>query len=255
MKRKLILFLATITITSILFSGCRNKETETTTVVSESVEEVELTEHEEIELVEEENLDEINEEASYSADIIVEGEIVQGTALTQAEIDELKATAPTDFAKENVEIYESIAKNGGWDDGYGNVYTRVVGKPDASWRRMTDEEAEAILAKGEEAEGYYEAEVELEDKEFYGLDYAHKTVYFDYYAYVEDVLKPAFEARKAEVLRDCEESLKKILEDPEHYIRLCESFGPTLLPKWAVEQLEIWDSFSDELKETIYLVD
>lgn len=119
-------------------------------------------------------------------DVEVEGEIVEGTALTQEEIDELKATAETDLAKENVEIYETIINGGTYTGSYGGVYDKVVGKPDNSWRRMTDAEAQAILDQGKDAEGYYAAEAELEGKNWFYMDGKTGTVYYDYYAWLEN---------------------------------------------------------------------
>ena len=78
-----------------------------------------------------------------------EPEIIEETTLSQAEIDELKANAPTDTARENAEIYEAIINKGKWTSDSDTIYTTAVGKPDSSWRRMTDEEAQAISAKGE----------------------------------------------------------------------------------------------------------
>ena len=50
---------------------------------------------------------------------------------------------------------------------------------------MTDEEVEAILAKGESAEGYYAARAEVQDREFYILDSVNQTIWFDCYAWIE----------------------------------------------------------------------
>lgn len=83
-----------------------------------------------------------------SESIELPGDIVEGTALTQEEIDELKATATTDMAKRGVDAYESITQTGSWTNSQGAVATEVVGKPgDTSWRQMTDEEAQAALDK------------------------------------------------------------------------------------------------------------
>ena len=75
-------------------------------------------------------------------------EVVEHTALTQEEIDELKANATTDMAKRGIDAYESITNTGSWKTSGGGVATEVVGKPgDTSWRQMTDEEAQAALDK------------------------------------------------------------------------------------------------------------
>ena len=188
------IILLTLTLSLPLFGCGKKEEPVAPPVTEETVEEIEPTEPVEEATDQQDGLNEgtvidrgdtTTVDSGSGSDIKVDGDLVEGTTLTQEEIDELKASAPTDFAKENVEIYEAITKNGGWDDGYGNVYTKVVGKPDGSWRRMTDEEAKAILAKGESAEGYYTAKAELQDKEFYVEDYANKTIWFDYYAWLE----------------------------------------------------------------------
>ena len=106
MKRKLILFLATITATALLFTGCGNKETETPSVAEEIIEEIEATEPEETEVVEEKNLDETN--IQVGSDVETDEELVEETVLTQEEIDELKATAPPFFGQLAVEHYETI---------------------------------------------------------------------------------------------------------------------------------------------------
>lgn len=253
-KKALLSLLVTIIATSILFSGCGNKKTETTPVTEETVAEVEPTKPEDVEPVEEEHLDETNQEASYSTDIIIDGEIVEGTALTQAEIDELKATAPTDDAKYNVERYEAIINNGSFTNKAGNTYTKVVGKPDGSWRRMTDEEAEAIIAKGESAEGYYAAEAELNWASWYWNEPTTNTIYFDYYFYLEEIARPAIEKQQEEELEECRVQLEKMLEDPEPFIEFSEGTGNSkmYMPK-EVEQLEIWDTLPEEIKAIIEL--
>lgn len=92
-----------------------------------------------------------------SEDIELPGEIVDGTALTQEEIDQLKANATTDMAKRGVEGYEAIINNGSWE--HGGTVNEVVGKPgDTSWRQMTDEEARAYM---EEKPGSVVGEAEL----------------------------------------------------------------------------------------------
>lgn len=82
-----------------------------------------------------------------SEDIELPGEIVEGTALTQEELDALVASAPTDAYKKNLEAYQEIMETGSWEvPGQGGqaIITEVVGKPgDTSWRQMTDEEAQA----------------------------------------------------------------------------------------------------------------
>ena len=76
-----------------------------------------------------------------------QSEFVDGTALTQEEIDELKKNA-TDNQKIGFEAYEALSKGESYTDSYGYDIKEVVGKPgDTSWRQMTDEEAQAALDK------------------------------------------------------------------------------------------------------------
>ena len=96
-----------------------------------------------------------------SEDIELPGEIVEGTALTQEEIDQLKASAG-DAYKGRIEGYQQIVEEGSWEvPGQGGlaIITEVVGKPgDTSWRQMTDEEARAYM---EEKPGSAIGEAEL----------------------------------------------------------------------------------------------
>ena len=68
-------------------------------------------------------------ESGSGSNVEVEGEIVEGTALTQEEIDEFKSSAETDIQKENIEIYEIITSGGTWIDGNGTPYDKIVGTP------------------------------------------------------------------------------------------------------------------------------
>ena len=180
MKNKLLVISF---LTVLMFTGCGKKDAEPVEE-TEPVEEVEITEPEETIAVE--------EEIQQQEDVEVEGEVVGGSTLTQEEIEELKASAPSNIAKENVEIYEKIINGGAWTDNSGYAWDKVVGKPDNSWRRMTDAEAQAIIAQGEDAEGYYAAEAELEGKNWFCMDGKTGTIYFDYYAWLDsDASKPA----------------------------------------------------------------
>lgn len=60
-------------------------------------------------------------------DVEVEGEIVEGTALTQEEIDELKASGDSSFQMA-LDAYEAITSGGTYTLG-GTTYTKVVGTP------------------------------------------------------------------------------------------------------------------------------
>ena len=186
--------LSLILVTALLFTGCGKKDTEA--VVSEVVEEIEeaepVDETEPVEEVETAEPTEVNngEYNGAGEDVEVEGEIVEGTALTQEEIEELKASATTSNEKLYIDIYEQITQNGSYTDEYGTL-SKAVGKPDGSWRRMTDAEAQAIIAQGEDAEGYYAAEAELESSSSIwfciGANRVNMdTVYYDYYAWEED---------------------------------------------------------------------
>lgn len=183
----------------------------------------------------------------------IEPEIVEETPLTQAEIDELKANAPTDKARENAEIYEAIINKGGWTSDSDTVYTTAVGKPDSSWRRMTDEEAQAISAKGEDSWESVAAQAELEGNSWYWLEPTTKTIYFDYYIYQEKVAKPRYEQRLQEELEYNQQQLEKILSNPDVYLEASETCGKIYLDKWAVESLEIWETYPEELKAIIEL--
>ena len=182
-KKALILFLATITSTTLLFTGCKNKEAETTPVADEAIEEIETTEPEEIEPVEEETLDEANKQVG--SDIKVDEEIIEEIVLTQAELDELSKNAITDKQKKIVNSYKEITENGSWTSENGVTYTKVVGKPDGSWRKMSDAEAEKILATADPySEEYALANAELMGKDFAKFDTTTGIVYYDPYEYL-----------------------------------------------------------------------
>lgn len=182
-----------------------------------------------------------------------EPEIVEETTLSQAEIDELKANAPTDTARENAEIYEAIINKGKWTSDSDTIYTTAVGKPDSSWRRMTDEEAKAISAKGEDSWEAAAAQAELEGNSWYWLEPTTNTIYFDYYVYQEKVAKPRHEQRMQEELEYNQQQLEEILSNPDVYLEASETCGKIYLDKWAVESLEIWETYPEELKAIIEL--
>lgn len=113
-------------------------------------------------------------------------DLVEGTALTQEELDKLNAEATTDAQKEALDAYETITKEGTWTDAYGVTYTEVVGKPDGSWRRMTDAEAEKTLETASPGEDkYYYAQAELKGKDYVKYDTVTGIVYYDPYEYAE----------------------------------------------------------------------
>ena len=185
MKNKLLVISF---LTVLMFTGCGKKDAEP--VVSEVVEEIEeaepVDETEPVEEVETAEPTEVSngEYNGAGEDVEVEGEVVGGSTLTQEEIEELKASATTSNEKLYIDIYEQITQNGSYTDEYGTL-SKAVGNPDGSWRRMTDAEAQAIIAQGEDAEGYYAAEAELEGKNWFYMDGKTGTIYYDYYAWEE----------------------------------------------------------------------
>lgn len=115
-------------------------------------------------------------------DTEVNGDIVDGTALTQEEIEQLKANATTDKEKDSIDAYESITKTGTWTSPNGGTYNEVVGKPgDTSWRQMTDQEAKVALANDPEL---LLPQAELANGTW--CKFMFGKVYFDPYKYLED---------------------------------------------------------------------
>ena len=180
--------LVTVLVTVLLFTGCGKKESDIEPVVSETVEEIEATTPEEVvEPVEEETapVEDIVAEEEI-VETVVEEELTEETILTPAELDQLKANATTEWEKKNIEIYEQITAGGSWTGDNGGTYDKVVGIPgDTSWRKLTDAEAQAIVAKGEMNKETFLAECELEGASWTGFDGRTGTVYFDPYAYRE----------------------------------------------------------------------
>jgi hypothetical protein len=167
---------------SLGFTGC-NKATDNSSVIptiSESLLAIEIPEPEPIE--EPEDTTGANGSQG-SIEDINESEFVEGTTLTQEELDELLATFTTDRAKEGVEAYEAIMNNESYTLSAGITVTKVVGKPgDTSWCKMTKEEAQAaldadpgdLIAYGELHAGEYNAA--------YG-----ETIYYNPYDYANAV--------------------------------------------------------------------
>lgn len=141
-NRKLYIAIG-ILIISVGLGSCNNADNgSAVSVFSNAVQQIEIPEPEP-DIVEQDDPVEENEN--------VEEDIVDDTPLTQEEIDELKANATTDMAREGIEAYESIINTGSWavpGQGGQSIVTEVVGKPgDTSWRRMTDEEAREYQEK------------------------------------------------------------------------------------------------------------
>lgn len=168
--------------------GCSKQETGSAVTSSNVIAEVEIPEPDEsLSSGDSENIGEsgtVNlpsgmEDIESGTDVEVDGETVGETALTQEEIDALRASTSDDIFLRNLERYEEIMENGSCDNGQGGTLTNVVGTPgDESWRNMTKAEAEAILA-----ERPYDivALAEASDEPFARV--GGDTIYFDPYAY------------------------------------------------------------------------
>ena len=176
--------------------GCSKQETGSAVTSSNVIAEVEIPEPEESlsdgEALNREDTESIGEGSTVNlpsgmediesgTDVEVDGETVGETALTQEEIDALRASTSDSAFQKGLDAYESIMETGSWDNGQGGTLTNVVGTPgDESWRKMTKAEAEAILA-----ERPYDivALAEASDKSFWEM--AGGTIWFDPYAYAE----------------------------------------------------------------------
>ena len=129
MKNKLLVISL---LTVLMFTGCGKKDAEQVVSEPEIVDETDMVE--EVEPTEPEETIAVEEEA-----------VAEDVPLTQEELDKLNAEATTDDQKKALDAYETITKEGSWTSPNGVTYTEVVGKPDGSWRRMTDAEAEKTL--------------------------------------------------------------------------------------------------------------
>ena len=199
--------------------GCSKQETGSAVTSSNVIAEVEIPEPEEsLSSSDTENIGEgstVNlpsgmEDIESGTDVGVDGETVGETALTQEEIDALRANTSDSVFQMALDDYEAIMKNGVSDDG---TLTNVVGTPgDESWRKMTKAEAEAILA-----ERPYDivALAEASDEPFASV--VDGTVFFDPYAYNERMEETAAEISV--------NSSTEINEDPELTKRLEEASG------------------------------
>ncbi|MCI8597824.1 MAG: hypothetical protein HFJ10_05200 [Lachnospiraceae bacterium] len=126
----------------------------------------------------------------------------EGSPLSQAEIDSLKAGASGNRLQ-SIEIYESVTQGGTYTDPNGSRITQVVGKPgDTSWRRMSDEEAQAIVNAGEpkrtdypedetgtvqyqQAKNQYQAALRESGAKAWNGAWLKDIYFYDYYKYVE----------------------------------------------------------------------
>lgn len=205
--------------------GCSKQETGSAVTSSNVIAEVEIPEPEESlsdgEALNREDVENIGEGSTVNlpsgmediesgTDVEVDGETVGETALTQEEIDALRASTSDSSFQMCLGWYEEIMENGVSDDG---TLTNVVGTPgDESWRKMTKAEAEAILA-----ERPYDivALAEASDEPFAGV--VDGTVFFDPYSYNERMEETAAEISV--------NSSTEINEDPELTKRLEEASG------------------------------
>ena len=126
------------------------------------------------------------EDIPNSSDVeIPEGEeIVEGTTLTESELEALRSDLG--YSIETAEnIYKQVTEGGGIDYGDGTYTNEAVGSPyDTSWRQMTDAEAQAIL-NGEAEGNKAAAEAELLNGAW--LAGNGSAIYFDYYQWLADV--------------------------------------------------------------------
>ena len=192
MKNRIVLILlATLTATILLFTGC-GKKADTEPVVSEAVEEIEEVEPvAETKTVEEaESTEEVE-----PTEPVEEEAVAEDVPLTQEELHTLKSQATTDDQKKALDAYETITKEGSWTSPNGVTYTEVVGKPDGSWRRMTDAEAEKTLETADPVNdiNYFLADAELKGKDWVKYDTVTGKVYYDPYEYA-----PVLEAKVEE---------------------------------------------------------
>ncbi len=125
------------------------------------------------------------EDIPNSSDVeIPEGEeIVEGTTLTESELEQFRSEAG--YSMEKAESLYNQVMNGGATSASGGTATEVVGSPyDTSWRQMTDAEAQAIL-NGEAEGNKAAAEAELLNGAW--LAGNGSAIYFDYYQWLADV--------------------------------------------------------------------
>lgn len=204
MKNKTVLvLLVALSATVFVFTGCGKKEADTEPVVSEAVETIETTEESEPETAEIEESAEVETEPVESTEEVVETDSVEGTTLTQEEIDEYNATHSMKYNAEDKTVTSSNS---------GRVY-EAVGQPGDSWHRMDEATAKEILAKGDPTgktedyasmEEYYKARDEYfaadaEINGFDGSDLGGKW-YYDYYAWKE--ASDALAAQRPQIEKD-----------------------------------------------------
>ena len=149
---------------------------------------------------------------------VEDADLVEGTALTQEELDTLKSQATTDAQKEALDAYETITKEGTWTDAYGVTYTEAVGKPDGSFKKMSAAEIEETLATANpKSDDYMIAQAEKEGYFVY-YDTVAKKVYYDPYKLSEDskpVIQESIERSQGEGELSAEE-VKELLGEERY---------------------------------------
>ena len=147
---------------------------------------------------------------------VEDADLVEGTALTQEEIDALKSEATTDEQQKALDAYETITKEGSWTSPNGVTYTKAVGKPDGSWSKMSKAEAEQVLeTAAPSSDEYYFAQAELKGKDYVTYDTVTGTIYYDPYEYAE-AMEPVREKsreRTGEESIVSEDEIREILGD------------------------------------------
>ena len=155
---------------------------------------------------------------------MVEEELAEEVVpLTQEELDTLKSQATTDDQKKALDAYETITKEGSWTSPNGVTYTEVVGKPDGSWRRMTDAEAEKTLETADPVNdiNYFLADAELKGKDWVEYDTVTGKIYYDPYEYAPVLKATVEESRRiSEVDEDLSAEEVKELLGEERYREL-----------------------------------
>lgn len=152
MSNKRLYIILGIMFMNLTINGCSQPNNNSVmSAISDSVLEIEIPKSTD-RLSEKEEASETDstKENGTSQDIDADGEIAEGTALTQDELESLLASAQTDGYKERIEGYQQIMETGSWvvPETGGMTCSEVVGKPgDTSWRQMTDEEAKAYQEK------------------------------------------------------------------------------------------------------------
>lgn len=119
------------------------------------------------------------------SDVEVNGSVADGITLTDEERQQILANANANYTMEKaIDEYNKVTAPGGHTYEDGVTISEAVGSPyDTSWRRMTDEEAQAIL-NGEAEGDRWAAEAELANGAWMS---ANKDIlFYDYYKWADD---------------------------------------------------------------------